>query len=72
MGKMKNSILKCKFFILLNTLKSKFYLFLLIQRIKTVKKASSQKFQTSCLWGENPNFLPLRGKNDFEIGEMHF
>ena len=25
MGKMKNSILKCKFFILLNTLKSKFY-----------------------------------------------
>ncbi len=52
MGKMKNSILKCKFFILLITLKSKFYLFFLIQRIKTVKKASSQKYQTSCLWGE--------------------
>ena len=52
MGKINNSILKCKFFILLNTFKSKFYLFFLIQLIKTVKKASSQKYQTSCLWGE--------------------
>ena len=57
--KMKNSKLKCKLY----TLYPKFYVFFLIQRIKTVKKSVLAKI---------PNFLPLRWKMMFERRWMNF